>query len=147
MRQALTLGLLLFIYTTELSAALVSGKWYGSFTTTMNPSETLFVLRLMSIGGKLTGTLRFCGHDCGSEQSIDVKIEDGEVTGKKVSFSVATQEPDVPNLLFRGTVNGDSFQFVVIRESPKCKSDCQIGSGSATRGRFSAPHSSATLPS
>jgi hypothetical protein len=130
----LMLGLLVLLFAPRLSAAGVSGKWNGYFTTTVNPNQTVFLLELKNSAGKLTGKITFCGHACDPERSVDVGIEDARMSRNRVSFYVATGEPDVPILGFKGMISGDSFKFIVIGKSLQCgRVECQIGQGSASR--------------
>lgn len=122
----------------ERQAALapndVSGKWSGHFVTTLDPSETNFVLLLNDEGGKIVGTFIFCGRTCARDRDSVAKIENGKIAGARIAFSIDIGEPDVPRLDFRGNVLGDSMKLSVIGKSPSCPtSTCKIGEGSATR--------------
>jgi hypothetical protein len=131
----LMLGLLVLLFAPRLSAAGVSGKWNGYFTTTVNPNQTVFLLELKNSAGKLTGKITFCGHACDPERSVDVGIEDARMSRNRVSFYVATGEPDVPNSRFQGHDQRGLIQIYCYRQIASMRSGRM-----PNRPRFSQPH-------
>ena len=134
MRRIIALWVLLLGLPMPLLAQGIAGQWRGEYTTTLNPSQTVFLLQVARSKRKLIGMITFCGHDCDPSRSDKVKIMDMKEVRNRISFTVEIGEPDVPRLDFDGTVAGRVFRFTIKGRSPDCpNSSCKIGQGSATR--------------
>lgn len=103
MSRRMAMGILLMATTaTTIFAGGVSGRWDGKMTGGGGNAGTFVVLH--QAGGQLTGTF---GPDPGNQQ---FKIENGKVSGNKLSFRESMQFPGGITAVFDFdlTVDGDS---------------------------------------
>ena len=104
MKTLVCLGVLLLAAMT-LSAADISGKWSGSFTTTgpdgQTQHDTAFVI-LQQKGTELTGS-------GGPDESRQWPISKGKIEGNKITFEVQSDGPlfKVAVMLVGDHIKGD----------------------------------------
>jgi hypothetical protein len=89
-------------------AADVSGKWTAQMPGRNGQTRDV-TYAFKADGDKLTGSMSFA--------QGDMQIQDGKVSGDKISFKVPVEfNGNAFVLMFKGTVSGDEIKFTRTRE-------------------------------
>jgi hypothetical protein len=98
------LGIVMLLLAAVAVAADLSGKWTGEVPGRQAAGTATFLFKVD--GDTLTGTMT-------GPQGREVQIQDGKVSGDKISFSTQGGQAKI---LFEGTVSGDTIKMTRKRE-------------------------------
>src|ERR1051325_10132071 len=95
---------LILLVTTGFLGAEVTGKWQADLETPQGKVKVHYVFQ--QEGETVTGTWQ-------TAQSPTVQIEEGKVSGDKISFVVKVRPNNGLTLVHEGTITGDEIRFVM----------------------------------